>query len=175
MKKKAKSAKSAKNKRNIYDFKKMEDFLTSLSELAKNEEEQEELIKRLNISILPTGNEQYVCEAVFCQTDDNEQIVEEVNNGKWRFMIMAKTAVKEQPRVLHKISTKYLNVDDIDAALVEIRERLNCKVYKLYSDGIENYIVEGDCFAGCPSTFQRVGWAVLPYELYSEKKEATND
>ena len=159
--------KNKKTKREVCNFKDMERWLAILAELVKSDEELEELIKQLDLRILPLGNKDYVCEAIFYQTDDNEQLMK----GKWRFMLAAKKAVKEAPCILHKIETEGLNVDDIDASLGEIRERLGCKVCKLYSNGFENYIVEGDDFTSCPNTFRRIGWAVLSHELCNKKKE----
>lgn len=153
-------------KKRIFTCKAVKANLTSLAGLVKSEKELEELIERLNIIIHPMGNKQYVCEAVYSYACDNGKIIEEFTTGKWKFMIMAEQAVKKQPHILHKIKTEGLNVDDIDAALGEIRERLGCKVCKLYSNGFENYIVEGDDFTSYPNIFQRIGWAVLSHELY---------
>ncbi|WP_178070310.1 hypothetical protein [Bacteroides caecimuris] len=153
-------------KRKVFTCKAVEASLTSLARLVKSEKELEELIERLNIIIRPMGNKQYVCEAVYSYACDNGKTIEEFATGKWNFMIMAEQLVKKQPHILHKIETEGLNVDDIDAALGEIRERLGCKVCKLYSNGLENYIVEGDDFISYPNTFQRIGWAVLSHELY---------
>ena len=82
--------KNKKIKREVCNFKVMERWLAILAELVKSDEELEELIKQLDLRILPLGNKDYVCEAIFYQTDDNEQLMK----GKWRFMLAAKKAVK---------------------------------------------------------------------------------
>lgn len=51
--------------RSLYNLKSLKRYLISLSELTKSEEELEEVIKKLNIRILPAGSKQYVCESFF--------------------------------------------------------------------------------------------------------------
>lgn len=163
--KKYKTMKKKVNKKKIYNFKNTENNLTILAELVKSEEELKELIKQLDLRILPSENKDYVCETICYDTDENIRLIEE----KWRFMIAAYKAAKKQPYMFHKILIEGWNVDNIDASLAEIRERLGCKVYKLYSNGFENYILEEDDLTISPITFQRVGWLVLSHKLYKLK------
>lgn len=88
------SSKENQSKRSVYNLKSLKRYLISLSELTKSEEELERLIKKLNIRILPTGSKQYVCESFFQVTDENRQFLEEINYGKWRFMLTANALLK---------------------------------------------------------------------------------
>lgn len=157
-------------RRQIYKLKSLKRYLICLSELAKSEEELEDLIKKLNIRIFPTGNMRFICEAIFQITDENRQFMEEINYGKWRFMMTAKRMVKSLPFIIHEIAIDDMDVNSIDAALPEIRERLQCRVLKLYYNGTNYSTVEDDDSTSLPNSYQRIGWSVSSYEFYSEEK-----
>ena len=106
--------------RSLYNLKSLKRYLISLSELTKSEEELEEVIKKLNIRILPAGSKQYVCESFFQVTDENRQFLEEINYGKWKFMLIANELVKKLPFIIHEIAIDDMDVNSIDASLPEI-------------------------------------------------------
>jgi hypothetical protein len=154
--------------RSLYNLKSLKRYLISLSELTKSEEELEEVIKKLNIRILPAGSKQYVCESFFQVTDENRQFLEEINYGKWKFMLIANELVKKLPFIIHEIAIDDMDVNSIDASLPEIRERLNCRVLKLYSNGNDFCTVKEDELANLPNSYKRIGWSVS-YKSYQEK------
>ena len=163
------SSKENQSKRSVYNLKSLKRYLISLSELTKSEEELERLIKKLNIRILPTGSKQYVCESFFQVTDENRQFLEEINYGKWKFMLIANELVKKLPFIIHEIAIDDMDVNSIDASLPEIRERLNCRVLKLYSNGHDFCTVKEDELANLPNSYKRIGWSVSSYKFYPEE------
>lgn len=163
------SSKKNQSKRCVYNLKDLKRYLIGLSELTKREEELEELIKKLNNQILPMGSKQYVCESSFQVTNENLQLLGEINYGKWRFMLVANELVKKPPFIIYKIAIDDMDVNNINTSLPEIRERLNCRVLKLYSNGNDSCTVKEDELANLSNSYKRIVWSVLSYDFYPEK------
>lgn len=163
------SSKENQSKRSVYNLKDLKRYLIALSELTKSEEKLEELIKKLNIRILPMGNKQYVCESFFQVTDENQKFLGEINYGKWRFMLIANGLVKKLPFIIHEIAIDDMDMNSIDASLPEIRERLNCRVLKLYSNGNDFRTAKEDELANLSNSYKRIGWSVSSYDFYPEE------
>lgn len=140
-----------------------------LPELVKNEDESRDIIERLGFTIIEQDAEGFVHVPLFpSQSKRDEDLLQEFINGKWRFMIAACTMRKRFPDKRHETTTRGFDVERVDAALPEIRERLKCRVWKSW-DLSENqfFSCEDDDFPAWQ--FQRIGWSIYPDISYPEE------
>lgn len=140
-----------------------------LPELVKSEDERLDIIERLGFPIIEQDAEGFVHVPLFpSQPKRDEDLLQEFINGKWRFMIAACTMRKRFPDKRHETTTRGFDVERVDAALPEIRERLKCRVWKSW-DLNENqfFSCEDDDFPAWQ--FKRIGWSIYPDIPYPEE------
>ena len=102
-----------------------------LPELVKSEDERLDIIERLGFPIIKQDSEGFVHVPLFpSPSKRDEALFQEFMNGKWRFMIAACIMRKRYPDKRQETTTKGFDVERVDAALPEIRERLKCRVWK---------------------------------------------
>ncbi len=140
-----------------------------LPELVKSEDESRDIIERLGFHIIEQDAEGFVHVPLFpSQSKRDEDLLQEFINGKWRFMIAACTMRKRYPDKRHETTTRGFDVERVDAALPEIRERLKCRVWKSW-DLNENqfFSCEDDDLPAWQ--FKRIGWSIYPDIPYPEE------
>ncbi len=140
-----------------------------LPELVKSEDERLDIIERLGFPIIEQDAEGFVHVPLFpSQSKRDEALLQEFINGKWRFMIAACTMRKRFPDKRQETTTRGFDVERVDAALPEIRERLKCRVWKSW-DLNENQFFsrEDDDFPAWQ--FKRIGWSIYPDIPYPEE------
>ena len=140
-----------------------------LPELVKSEDERLDIIERLGFPIIEQDAEGFVHIPLFpSQSKRDEDLLQEFINGKWRFMIAACTMRKRFPDKRQETTTRGFDVERVDAALPEIRERLKCRVWKSW-DLNENqfFSCEDDDFPAWQ--FKRIGWSIYPDIPYPEE------
>lgn len=96
-----------------------------LPELVKSEDERLDIIERLGFPIIKQDSEGFVHVPLFpSPSKRDEALFQEFMNGKWRFMIAACIMRKRYPNKRQETTTRGFDVERVDAALPEIRERL---------------------------------------------------
>ena len=102
------------------------------------------------------------------QSKRDEALFQEFMNGKWRFMIAACIMRKRYPDKRQETTTKGFDVERVDAALPEIRERLKCRVWKSWDlDENQFFSCEDDDLPAWQ--FKRIGWSIYPDIPYPEE------
>ena len=140
-----------------------------LPELVKSEDERLDIIERLGFPIIKQDAEGFVHVPLFpSQPKRDEDLLQEFINGKWRFMIAACTMRKRFPDKRHETTTRGFDVERVDAALPEIRERLKCRVWKSWDlNESQFFSCEDDDFPAWQ--FKRIGWSIYPDIPYPEE------
>ena len=145
-----------------------------LPELVKSEDERLDIIERLGFPIIEQDAEGFVHVPLFpSQPKRDEDLLQEFINGKWRFMIAACTMRKRFPDKRHETTTRGFDVERVDAALPEIRERLKCRVWKSW-DLNENQFSHVKMMTFLLGNSKELAGASTPI-FHIQRKEVTND
>lgn len=140
-----------------------------LPELVKSEDERLDIVERLGFHIIEQDSEGFVHVPLFpSPSKRDEALFQEFINGKWRFMIAACIMRKRYPNKRQETTTRGFDVEHVDAALPEIRERLKCRVWKSWDlDENQFFSCEDDDLPAWQ--FQRIGWSIYPDIPYPEE------
>ena len=109
-------------------------------------------------------------------TEDKIEFINELANGKWQFMMKVDLFCKMNLGRPFYVAVEDFDVERIDSALPEIRQRLNCEVLKMWQQEERVFLSKVD--ENSPNlqdkTIHRIGWLIEP-NTTDNKKEVVND